>query len=288
MTVSPSTSTVIDNDSVTPCYSGIIDGMDDLLSQRIKARLAIVKRSAAAVSKDATGNEDAIRRIYRGHSPNGERLAAIARELQTNADWLLGNSDDDAPLPQSMVARPQPGSYGAPAGRDGVREAERVADESIPFPGRGAVRDVPVLGTAMGSEMRFSAEGQAAMVEMVEIDHNDIVDYVRRPPSLVGRKDVYAIYVSGISMQPRYFPGGLQFVDTRREPSIGDGVILQVAGEGEDGESRVVSVLVKTLLRRTADYIELEQYNPALTFQIPRAKVIRMHRIMDNNELYGL
>ena len=89
-------------------------------------------------------------------------------------------------------------------------------------------------------------------------------------------------------MQPRYFPGGLQFVDTRREPSIGDGVILQVAGEGEDGESRVVSVLVKTLLRRTADYIELEQYNPALTFQIPRAKVIRMHRIMDNNELYGL
>lgn len=282
MTVYPSPSTVTNDDSMTARKSAINAGMSDTLNDRIKQRLETVKRSASNVSKAATGNEDAIRRIYRGHMPSGDRMERIAEELGTTVAWLLGRTESAEPPAPDQV---QPESYFFPE----APEAERALGDMKSFDQHKLGKNVPVLGTAMGSDMHFDQDGLSKIVEMTEIDENDVIDYVRRPANVAGRKDIYAIYHTGISMQPRFFPGGLSFVETKREPSVGDAVIVQVARpDGHDGMDRVFSVLVKTLLKRTPDYVELEQYNPPLIFRLPTKSVHRMHRIMENNDLYGI
>ncbi|MEV5033652.1 hypothetical protein MRBLMC3_002889 [Sphingobium sp. LMC3-1-1.1] len=265
---------------MTPSKSGINAAMSDTLKDRIEQRLKAVHRSAANVSKAATGNPDAIRRIYRGHMPSGDRIESIARELGTTVAWLLGR-DEQPGLPESPAAEPYP-FPSAP-------EATRALADLTSFDHAKLGKDVAVLGTAMGSDMHFDQDGISKIVEMIELDENEVIDYVRRPSGAAGRKDIYAIYHTGISMQPRYWPGQLSFIETRREPSVGDGVIVQVARPDDfDGDIRIFSVLVKTLLKRTSEYVELEQYNPPLVFRLPAKHVHRMHRVMENNDLYGI
>jgi phage repressor protein C with HTH and peptisase S24 domain len=253
--------------------------MNSVLAQRVRQRLDALNRSASSVSKKATGNVDAIRRIFAGHVPNGERLDLIAAELGTTAAWLLGRDAESSTKPLS----PAQGYMPPPDG-----DAHELEDDRLAYIPRRMPKDVPVLGTAMGSTMDFRQDGRSEIVEMMEIDEGDVIDWVRRPAGLAGRKDVYAIYHTGISMTPRFFPGGLSFVDGRRAPNIGDAVVAQIARPDADGDPRVYSVLVKTLVKRTAEYIEFEQYEPRLRFTVPTAQVKRMHRIMENNDLYGI
>lgn len=263
--------------------SAINAGMPDTLTDRIKLRLAEIKRSASNVSKAATGNEDAIRRIYRGHTPDAERMEKIAAELGTTVAWLMGKEEEaSAPAEPEVVPFE---SHFFPA----APEAERAMQGAATFDQFKLSKNVPVLGTAMGGDMQFDQDGLSKIVEMTEIDENDTIDWVRRPEKITGRRDIYAIYHTGISMQPRFFPGGLSFVETRREPKVGDAVIVQISRPGGmDSDGRIFSVLVKTLVKRTQDYIELEQYNPGIIFRLPASTVHRMHRIMENNDLYGI
>lgn len=144
-------------------------------------------------------------------------------------------------------------------------------------------RDVPVRGTPSCGD--YEVDGHH--VETVEMDLGEIVDYVRRPASLDGRKDVYAIYFTGFSMVPRFEPGEVAYVDTRRPPSIGDYIVMQLRTE-RGGDERVVSALVKRLAKQTADHVELEQFNPPLVFRVDRRRIAAMHRIFPLAELVGI
>lgn len=144
-------------------------------------------------------------------------------------------------------------------------------------------RDVPVRGTPSCGD--YEVDGHH--VEAVEMDLGEVVDYVRRPASLDSRQDVYAIYFTGFSMVPRFEPGEVAYVDTRRPPSIGDYVVLQLTGQRGDDQG-VVSALVKRLSKQTADYVELEQFNPALVFKVERRRIAAMHRIFPLAELVGV
>ena len=148
-------------------------------------------------------------------------------------------------------------------------------------------RDLPVYGTALGSEARVeSAEGGRALkVEQAALDQSEVLGYLRRPPALEGRRDVYGVYVAGASMYPRFGEGEAVFVDPKRPPMIGDDVILFLVEADEHEGDRVSNVLVKRLKRRTADYYELEQFNPACLFRIDRNRVRAVHRIVPAGEL---
>jgi phage repressor protein C with HTH and peptisase S24 domain len=177
-----------------------------------------------------------------------------------------------------------------------IQELFSLAGVSLPgnadtFPGDqniGALpRNVPVYGTALGGEASFdSTEGTGSLsVEQAELDQSEVLGYLRRPPALEGRQDVYGVYVAGMSMYPRFNDGEAVFVDPKRPPMIGDDVIVSLVGpDSHDGE-RVVGVLIKRLKRRTAAYIELEQFTPALTFRLERARVKEVHRIIPTGEL---
>lgn len=164
-------------------------------------------------------------------------------------------------------------------------DAATLAAPSMDFRPQHMPKDVPVLGAAMGHDQQFGGSGDPLIVEMTEIDLDDTVDFVRRPIGISGRKDVYALYISGISMEPRFAPGELVYVDSRREPSTGDDVIIQLKNGSGD---RIVCALVKRLVRRTASYVELEQFNPAGTFRLPVERIVKTHRIIPWVELLGI
>lgn len=143
------------------------------------------------------------------------------------------------------------------------------------------VRDVPVYGTALGAAEIY--EGEA--VEQTMLNTGDIIGYLRRPVLLDGRTDIYGIYVQGSSMHPRYRDGATLFVETRRQPSIGDDAVIYLRMPDEVDGERPSCVLVKTLVRKSASFIELEQYNPHVIFRIPTERVARMDRVITLDEL---
>lgn len=89
-------------------------------------------------------------------------------------------------------------------------------------------------------------------------------------------------------MWPRYDHGETIIVaDSQyaRPPKIGDDVVVYMRDLEEDDGHRSSGVLVKRLVRRTAEYVELEQFNPAMTFKIASGAVLRIDRVLPFSEL---
>ena len=166
---------------------------------------------------------------------------------------------------------------------------ERIPNSEIMEPPtlRGQPRDVPVYGSALAADLKFDVNGDGPEpVEITDFAMGEVITYVRRPPGLDGQRKVYAIFVSGSSMEPRYRPGDPVFVDPQRPPSIGDDVIVQLRADDESGD--IVSGLIKTLVRRTASHLELQQYEPAILFQVPTERIAHIHRVIPWRECFGM
>ena len=147
-------------------------------------------------------------------------------------------------------------------------------------------KPVPLLGTAFGGEW---SDG----VEMTELHLTDVLDYVGRPQAVAGDANAYAVEIVGDSMEPRYEPGERAIVSPRAQVRSGDDVIVQLKSKptAKSGDldhrvpdlafaDRVTMVLIKRLVRQTAKFVELQQFNPAQTFQVPADRVAAVHRVM--------
>ncbi|MEI7876246.1 MAG: S24 family peptidase [Alphaproteobacteria bacterium] len=135
-------------------------------------------------------------------------------------------------------------------------------------------RDIPVFGTSMGGDGNgdFEMNGQ-------------IVDYVRRPPRLSGRTDVFAIYIQGTSMSPWRDPGDIAYVEKSRPPRAGDYVVIEFQGDVHN----VRSSLIKKLVGISPTKIKLQQYNPPKIIEIDRLKNrYQIYRVIDWTELMGV
>ena len=246
-----------------------MDAVIETLKLRIEQRIEELRTSAYTVSKNATGNEDAVRRIYAGHMPNSDRLERIAAELGTTSAWLLGREEG----PHSQSTETMPAQTADP------RQGFRVG----PPP-----RDVKFYGTALAHDLKVKEDGHTIEVEQHILELSDVIDWRARPPRLIGRKDAYGVYVHGTSMQPRYDPGDPVYVDPKAPLSIGDDVIVQLYVEDEEdslGRPRVGMALIKRLVRRSATWVELEQFEPASRFRIEMIRVAQIHRIVPRKEL---
>ncbi|KQM92206.1 hypothetical protein ASE70_14930 [Sphingomonas sp. Leaf22] len=152
---------------------------------------------------------------------------------------------------------------------------------------RGAPRDLPVYGTVLGADLDFAAlSDETVAIEQTLVSMMETITYVRRPPAMSEMRQAYALFVVGSSMEPRYGPGDPVFVDPVRPPAIGDDVVVQLIDRDADGEGRVVCALIKTLRRRSGSYLELEQYEPRLTFRVPASRVAHLHRIISMKEAF--
>lgn len=153
--------------------------------------------------------------------------------------------------------------------------AEQVADAWA----MTRARPVPVVGSAFGSDGDW-ADG----IETTELMLSEVLDYVGRPPGLANDQEAYAVRIVGESMAPRYEPGELVYVSPRSPVAAGDDVIVQLHDpsdmcEGSQVAGRITTVLIKRLVRRSAQLLTLRQFNPEMTFDVPAARVRRIHRV---------
>lgn len=224
-----------------------------ILSARLNAKMTqeelakAVGKTRGAVAQWETGT----------FHPRPNTMEAIAKALNVSLDWLLtGIKADDNQL------SPQDTNYPNGIKSPTVRVPSR---QSMPL-------DVPVMGTAA-----YNTESGAFKLD------SSVIDYVRRPPGLVTTKDVYALYVEGDSMEPKFISGDLIFIHPRKPVRIGDPVVVQIVkGEGEPFET-MIAVLVK----RTAQQIFLQKYNPNQIVSFDNKVIVSVHKILAMNELFG-
>lgn len=164
---------------------------------------------------------------------------------------------------------------GLPASNASVVKFEGASAEQMP-------RDVPIYGTALGAPRDF--DGNA--VEQTTLNTGDVIGYLPRPGVLSGQQNVYGLYVQGSSMAPRYEEGESAFVSSGgKPPRIGDDVVVYLRDDVEDDGQTASAVLIKRLVRRTANYTELEQFNPPMVFRIEACRILRVDRVIPWAEL---
>ncbi|USU08919.1 hypothetical protein NF700_00920 [Sphingomonadaceae bacterium OTU29MARTA1] len=236
----------------------------EILKERIQAKLAELNVTAREISMGALNQPDAIRNIVRkGHMPAIDRLDAIAAELGTTTEWLLGR--------ENAIERT-------------ISNEDAVRDDTF----RQLPKTLPVYGSALGADLDFPDEGGIiVLVEQTEINMTAAsIDYMARPIGVTGRPDLYVVTVSGHSMEPRWDSGRRVLVDPRRSPGVGDDVIVQLRGPTFDGEE-IRHVLIKQLVRRKPGGVVLRQFNPDHTFTVPNEQVAAVHRVMPWDEALG-
>jgi len=150
----------------------------------------------------------------------------------------------------------------------------KAIDADITLPHRGEMpKDVPVRGTVSGGPGGF------------QMSNGEATDWVRRPPRLMGRTDVFALYVEDVSMVPAFKPGALIFVEKSRPPAPGDDVVIELHPEMEHGEQ---IALLKTYVGRTTTLLRVSQHNPAKVIEIPLKRLINLFRVMTMMDLLGV
>ncbi len=143
--------------------------------------------------------------------------------------------------------------------------------------------NLPVWGSGLGADREVDGEA----IEQTMLNTGEVLEYVRRPAILAGKKGAYAIHVQGSSMHPALPEGEIVVACHGMPLSIGDNVVVYlrpVTADGDDGAS-ARGVLVKELVRRSASYVELRQYEPRRDFKIATEEVLRIDRILTRREM---
>ena len=139
----------------------------------------------------------------------------------------------------------------------------------------------PVFGTALGSERWI--EGEA--IEQTMLNQGEIIEYRKRPPISNGVERVYGLYVQGSSMYPAHRDGAFLFAQRDAPLRADDDVVVYLRAEGDEDDGVTArAVLVKRLRRRSASYVELEQYNPQKVFRIAMEDIVKIDRVLTTDD----
>lgn len=253
----------------------------DTLAHRALARRTALGLSQAEVARLSGVSQQAIAQIEDGTTKRPRVLLELSRALKTTPDWLrFGEDGPAAPEPtppEPTPPEPPPPEPSAPARRprprpDPAAEGQRLEPIAVPY-AADMPKSVPVFGTVVGgSQGDFHWNGE-------------VVDHVRRPPGIADARRVFALYVNGTSMEPRYRPGDLVYVNPARAPRAGDDVIVELHDDGVDGAG---PAYVKTLVARTPTLLICEQYNPRRRVEYSLGAVRQVLRIIPYAELLGV
>lgn len=222
-----------------------------------------------------------------------EWMRRIARALECHPADLLVNepaSDGFSDIETDFASSSERSNTGnarsfdvhTHASMTGAYEAEtdfaphsgEAALASVTVPATASLsRDVEVRGVAVGgNESCFEFNGE-------------VVDRVRRPPGIAGASNVFAIYVVGQSMSPRFEEGEIVFVHPGRPATSGCDVIVELHGyNGDPGQC-----YIKRLVKKTPTRTVLQQFNPARDdIAFDNDNIRAMYRILTASELLGV
>ena len=133
------------------------------------------------------------------------------------------------------------------------------------------LRSLPIFGaetSGCGGDGGFALNG-------------DIVDYAERPPSLVGAKNAYGVYVQGDSMAPRFETGWLLLVNPSRPVRKGDNVVIQI----RQPDQTMVRSFIALFEDRTSTRLAARQFNPSQNLEWALDEVLAIHRIVGVAEM---
>ncbi len=196
-----------------------------------------------------------------------EPRIAIAEALKVEPTDLGGELKTNVPAGHVTIE-------GAPAElrRNASAKTDEIIEADIEFPKREDMpKDVPVWGVAAGSN-------EGAFI----INVGEAIDYVRRPPGLAGKKDVFGIYVQGESMEPKFEAGELLYLDPHRPPRTRDYVVAVRQIDEVEQEA-----YVGRLAFRKGKRVALDKFNPSDTLELDNVKQI-FRVISSFAELYGV
>ena len=208
-----------------------------------------------SVCKAAGLSRDLLRKLASRPTamPRFDNAARIAHVLGVSVESLL----DDEP---TETSNPSP-----------LRGEVRPAPVK-PLASREMDRDLPVQGTAAG-----------ALLGSFEITR-EVIDYVRRPPALVGVPNAYAIYVTNDSMFPMHSSGELRFVHPGRPILRGDTVVIQIKPHA----TAEVEGYIKLFEGYKDDWLIARQLNPEGTVKYKRDTIDKVHKVLTMNDLFGV
>jgi len=198
-------------------------------------------------------------------------MAGLNRGLFTNLKGKGGSiRSDNLRKLLSVIGKTEADLSEFPEGNATPVHFEGAAADRMP-------QNMPVFGTALGAEM--IVEGEA--IEQTMLNSGDIIEYRKRPIVANGIERVYGLYVQGSSMYPAHRDGAFLYAQREVPLRIGDDVVVYLRPQNhEDDGERASHVLIKRLVRRSAQYVELEQFQPAKTFRIAMGNVLRIDRVL--------
>ena len=234
------------------------------LGQNIRAAIKRRKALQKDVAKALGVQPPTISMWVNDHDkPGRDSLFRLANYLGVSVDELAKGVDepmlnDDSGLTQvaSPVTIP--------------RTEATLARIAIPY-FQQMPQNVPVLGTGAGSH-----EGDFVL-------NGEISEYVRRPPGIANAAQVFAIWVTGDSMSPRFEEGELAFVHPGRKPRIGDDVLIELKPTADGSRP----AFIKRLVRQTASAIIVQQFNPPAEIAFAPETIASLFRILTITDLMG-
>jgi len=137
-------------------------------------------------------------------------------------------------------------------------------------------KDLPAYASMIAGHTGITTlDEEDITLEHTQVRPAEPIATFRRPPTLAGSENAYIQYIQGSSMEPKFEEGDPVLIDPRRPIRARDYVMVTLGREPDtDGNPGAFSGLLKRLVRRTAEYIELEQYNPRATIRLPTVEVL--------------
>lgn len=164
-------------------------------------------------------------------------------------------------------------------GDQGVRQvssARSVGDATGSAWIPAGIPALPLVSSSLAGEWRCDDQE----IEITEIRPQELLERLPRPAALMADPDAYALTIVGDAMWPRFRPGRRIAVTPRSPVAIGDDVLVRLRQEdGDSGSAGGRLVLIKELVKRTHEFLELRQFNPDLSVRVGTERVDTIHKI---------
>lgn len=244
------------------------------LGTRLYNSRKVLGLSQADLARKVGISQQAIDRIENGITQNPRKIVFLAQALSVSPDWLAtGNINSTLSHPTSTGNASAAPAFFDKAGMSvkasypfGSIKDRAFCDKETSFKHQKYPKKTPDIFNAYNTNLPILGRAQGGPEGNMVLDQGAI-DWTWRPASLDHVEDAFAIFVTGSSMEPRYFSGDIVYVHPKKAIRRGRHVLI---------ETTCHNGFIKRFEKWTDDNLVLHQYNPDKEMILPRSDVLRV------------